>query len=189
MPRCQSESDSPVAPEDPSALGLLLESLRPRICGILCRYQIPEADAEDVLQETCLLLVLRNHQIRNPRAWFLATLANRCRIYWRSTHRERRRSVSLTAVEDEGASGGQRSGATGKRRDGSLTYRERGLLRYELSAALRELPRRHAILLVLHLVLGYSKEEAAGLLGFRPASAGQTLRRACRFLRARLKAP
>ena len=72
----------PFGVEEPS-LEEVLERMQPRLKRILFRYRIPAQDAEDILQETFLIMVAKWGSIRNPDSWLLATLANRCVIYWR----------------------------------------------------------------------------------------------------------
>lgn len=74
----------------------LLDELRPRLVRILRRYRIPPEDAEDLLQETLLLLVRRRAQIRHPEHWLPATLANVCIAH----HRRRRRTAAVLDLVD-----------------------------------------------------------------------------------------
>lgn len=63
----------------------LVERLRRRFERIVFRYQVPVGDAEDILQTTLLLYVeaTRRERIHEPEAWLVATLRNRCLMYWR----------------------------------------------------------------------------------------------------------
>src|SRR5437763_107317 len=66
----------------------ILKRAEPKLKRVLSRYRIPAQDADDLLQETFLIMVSKAGSIRNPDAWLVATLANRCIIYWRK-HRSR----------------------------------------------------------------------------------------------------
>lgn len=76
--------DPPIPPrsEVPS-LAEALERMGPKLRRILFRYRIPARDADDLLQETFLVLVSKQESVRNPDAWLQATLSNRCVLYWR----------------------------------------------------------------------------------------------------------
>ena len=66
----------------------ILARTEPRLKRVLSRYQIPAQDADDLLQETFLIMVSKAGSIRNYDAWLVGTLANRCIIYWRK-HRSK----------------------------------------------------------------------------------------------------
>src|SRR5436305_15037768 len=66
----------------------------PKLKKVLSRYRIPAQDAEDILQDTFLIMVSKLGSIRNPEAWLVGTLAYRCIIYWR-----RQRSRLLDPVD------------------------------------------------------------------------------------------
>ena len=76
--------DLPTPPrtEAPS-LAEVLERMGPKLRRILFRYRIPARDADDILEETFLVLVSKQENVRNPDAWLQATLSNRCVLYWR----------------------------------------------------------------------------------------------------------
>jgi len=81
--------DSAVPPDLVEAsLEEILERAEPKLRRVLGRYRIPAQDAEDLLQETFLIMVSKAGSIRNPDPWLVATLANRCIIYWRK-HRSK----------------------------------------------------------------------------------------------------
>ena len=73
---------NPPRSEVPS-LAEVLERVGPKLRRILFRYRIPARDADDLLQETLLVLVSKQESVRNPEAWLQATLSNRCVLYWR----------------------------------------------------------------------------------------------------------
>jgi DNA-directed RNA polymerase specialized sigma24 family protein len=77
-----------VPPVQELSLEQILHNVEPKLKRVLWRHRIPLQDADDLLQETFLIMVSKSGSIRNPEAWLLATLANRCIIYWRK-HRSR----------------------------------------------------------------------------------------------------
>src|SRR4029079_17597629 len=81
---------NPSAPPEPAEPSLeeILGRTETKLKKVLSRYRIPAQDADDLLQETFLIMVSKLATIRNPDAWVVATLANRCIIYWRR-HRSR----------------------------------------------------------------------------------------------------
>lgn len=76
--------DRPTPPhsEAPS-LAEVLGRVGPKLRRILYRYRIPARDADDLLQETLIVLVSKQENVRNVEAWLQATLSNRCVLYWR----------------------------------------------------------------------------------------------------------
>lgn len=92
--------DSPTPPrsEVPS-LAETLERVGPKLRRILFRYRIPARDADDLLQETFLVLVSKQESVRNPEAWLQATLSNRCVLYWRRRRGRVAELVDRTILE------------------------------------------------------------------------------------------
>lgn len=86
--------DLPTPPSESLSLVEVLERVGPRLRRILFRYRIPARDADDLLQETFIVLVSKQESVRNPDAWLQATLSNRCVLYWR-----RRRSQVWELVD------------------------------------------------------------------------------------------
>src|SRR5689334_18828948 len=80
------------------------------------------------LQETFLIMVSKAGSIRNPEAWILATLSNRCVIYWRK-QRSRLWDVVDTAILELLA-------------DAESPGQERTELRHDLDSLLSQLPDR-----------------------------------------------
>src|SRR3978361_2456631 len=89
----------PTVPSDrvEASLEEILERAEPKLRRVLGRYRIPAQDAEDLLQETFLIMVSKWGTIRNPDSWLLATLSNRCIIYWRK-YRSRLWDLVDTAI-------------------------------------------------------------------------------------------
>lgn len=134
----------------------LLERLRPRLKQILYRYQVPIEDAEDILQEALLATVLKWERIKNPEAWLVVTLKNRCLIYWR-----RRRGSLYTAVDTV---------ALELLTEPEDPPQERDHLRWDLGNLIGTLPSRHQTLLHMRYVLGHTPSEVAEQLGYCQSS-------------------
>jgi RNA polymerase sigma factor (sigma-70 family) len=156
--------DSPV-PSELAELSLedLLARVEPRLKRVLSRYRIPAQDAEDLLQETFLIMVSKAGTIRNPDAWLLATLANRCIIYWRK-HRSRLWDlVDSTILE--------------LLSEGEAPAQEAADLRFDLDTLLSHLPDRCRSVLRLRYGLGCSTAEAAERMGYCKSSIRKVTRR------------
>lgn len=147
---------------DPS-LEELLERIQPRLKRILSRYRIPAQDAEDLLQETFLIMVSKWGTIRNPDAWLLATLSNRCIIYWRK-YRNRLWDLVDTAILELLA-------------EAEAPAQEKSNLRFDLDSLLSTLPDRCRSILRLRYGLGCSTAEAAERTGYCTSSIRKVTRR------------
>jgi RNA polymerase sigma factor (sigma-70 family) len=141
----------------------ILERMEPRLKRVLSRYRIPAQDAEDLLQETLLIMISKAGSIRNPEPWLLATLANRCRIYWRK-QRSRLWDLVDSAILELLA-------------DVEAPPQERAELRCDLGALLANLPDRCRSVLRLRYGLGCSAAEAAERMGYRTSSLRKVTRR------------
>lgn len=150
------ESRPPSFPSDGAALEKLLRRLRPRLRYMLQRFRVPPEDAEDLVQEALLAALVKWERIHNPEAWLLATLKNRCLLYWR-----RRRQERLSTVEDEVLEGLTRP---------QPAPQESEQAGRDLEALLAALPERHRDLLRLRYLQGLSPAEVAARLGYRQAS-------------------
>lgn len=144
-------------PPEPAAqadrpLEALLARLRPEIARVLSEHSIPDADAEDLLQETLFALVFKWETIRKPEAWLLATLRNRCVIY-----RRMERESLLEAMDSkslEALAGPQ------------APPQERADLRHDLTVAFSRLPESYRDVLRLRYGLGCKSSEVAERLGY-----------------------
>ena len=134
----------------------LLETLRRRLERILFRYQIPPEDSDDVLQEAVLTLIYKRPKIRDPEAWLVATLRNRCLMYWRSRRSRLYDAVDTHILELVAKPGG--------------TPQEHQDVQADLEQALSQLPERCRTLLRLRYGLGYKPAEVAERMGYRPSS-------------------
>lgn len=155
-------SSSPSALAEPS-VEEILGRMEPRLKRVLSRYHIPAQDAEDLLQETFLIMISKSGSIRNPDAWLVATLANRCIIYWRK-HRSRLWDLVDSAILELLA-------------DVEAPPQERADLRCDLEAMLAHLPDRCRSALRLRYGLGCSTAEAAERMGYCPSSLRKVTRR------------
>ena len=92
--------DSPIPPrsEEPE-LAALLERVGPRLKRILYRFRIPARDADNLLEETFLILVSKLGSVQSPDAWLPATLSNRCVLYWRGRRSRVWEMVDRTLLE------------------------------------------------------------------------------------------
>jgi len=141
----------------------VLERMQPRLKRILFRYRIPAQDAEDILQETFLIMVAKWGSIRNPDSWLLATLANRCVIYWRKYRSRLWDLVDTTILELLAES--------------ESPVQEQSDLRFDLDALLAALPERCRSILRLRYGLGCSTAEAAERTGYCKSSIRKVTRR------------
>jgi len=148
---------------EPLSLEEVLKRVEPRLKRILFRYKIPAQDAEDLLQETFLIMVSKSGSIRNPEAWLLATLSNRCVIYWRR-HRSRLWDLVDTTILELLA-------------ESEAPTQELSDLRSDLDALLAQLPDRCRSVLRLRYGLGCSTAEAAERMGYCTSSIRKVTRR------------
>jgi RNA polymerase sigma-70 factor, ECF subfamily len=130
----------------------LLLRLRPEMTRILKHQAIPPEDAEDLLQETFFALVFKWDSIRNPEAWLLSTLRNRCGSYWRRRHHDLFEPVDAKILDL--LAGPQ------------APPQERTELRHDLEVALAQLPESERRVLHLRYGLGCESSEIAERLGF-----------------------
>lgn len=133
-----------------------LERLRPRVQYLLHRYRIPPVEAEDLMQQALLAMLYKKEQIRNPEAWLLGAVKNKCRLYWRSERRRLCDAVDLALLEWLSEVG--------------KPSQEQAELRRDLEVLIRQLPERCRSLLRLRFGLGYESDEVASALGYRPSS-------------------
>lgn len=134
----------------------LLTRCRPQLSRILFRYRIPAQDAEDLLQETFLILVTKWESIHAPEAWLAGTLRNRCIIYWR---RQRTRLVDLMddAMLEVLA-------------HAEPPPQEHTEIRCDLGEALSRLPPRSRSMLRLRYAYGCTSREAGERMGYEASS-------------------
>jgi RNA polymerase sigma-70 factor (ECF subfamily) len=152
----------------------LLKSLQRRLERILFRYQIPPEDSEDVLQEAVLTLIYKRSKIRDPEAWLVATLRNRCLMYWRSKRSRLYDAVDVSILELVAKPGD--------------TPQERQEVQADLERAISELPDRCRSLLRLRYGLGYKPAEVAERMGYQASSIRKITTRCLAALTRQLQA-
>lgn len=141
----------------------ILRRMEPKLKRVLNRYKIPAQDADDLLQETFLIMVSKAPSIRQPEAWLVGTLANRCIIYWRK-YRSRLLDLVDTTILELLADAGD-------------APRDISELRYDLDTLLSRLPDRCRSVLRLRYGYGCTNAEAAEKMGYRKASIRKVTRR------------
>lgn len=129
----------------------VLHDCRADTVRLLAKFQIPQEDAEDLLQETFVALVFKWESIRNPKAWLLATLRNRCIRYCREQRRNAFEMVDERILDV--LAGPQEP------------PQQRDELRHDLNVAISRLPERYQHVLRLRYGLGCKSAEVAERLG------------------------
>ncbi len=138
------------------ALEELLLQVQPKLTQILGRYRIPAQDADDVLQETFLTLIHKWDVVRNPEAWLVVTLRNRCLIYWRNKRKYLSQAVDTAILE--------------MLTEPEEPQQKKIELRFDLDRLIGRLPARCRSLLRLRYSLGCSSSETAERMGYQPSS-------------------
>lgn len=133
-----------------------LRQVRPRLKALFSHFKIPPQDTEDILQQALLALLYRPERVRDPEAWLLGTLRNKCLLYWREKKRKLYESVDTSILE--------------RMAEPLAPAQESADLRKDLESALECLPERCRSLLSLRFKLGYEPPEVAERLGYSPSS-------------------
>jgi RNA polymerase sigma factor (sigma-70 family) len=153
----------PTAGRQADELTAVLERLEPELRRVLVRFRIPAQDAEDLIQDTLLVFLTKHDTIASPAPWLLATLRNRCLVYWRRRRRHLIEAIDAGLLEE--VAGG---------RPGDQNRRD---LARDLSGAVSRLPNRCRSILRLRYGLECAGPEIAEQLGYRPDTIRQaTLR-------------
>lgn len=152
----------------------LLKEVRPRALWLLGRHRIPAQDAEDLLQQTLLALLLKYQEVRDPEAWVLGTLRIKCIRYWRL-----RRARPLDPLDE----------AVLERAEppGPLAH-EVAEARHDLELALARLPVRCRFILRHRYGFGYRATEIAEILDCPAASVRKSASRCLSALARELRA-
>ncbi|HYX23681.1 MAG TPA: RNA polymerase sigma factor [Thermoanaerobaculia bacterium] len=155
----------PLAQLDPAEPSLeeILGKTVPKLKKVLSRYRIPAQDAEDILQDTFLIMVSKLGSIRNPEAWLVGTLANRCIIYWRR-HRSRLLDLVDSTILELLA-------------EAEAPPQEQSELRCDLDTLLSCLPIRCRSVLRLRYGFGCTTAEVAEKTGYCKSSIRKVTRR------------
>jgi RNA polymerase sigma factor (sigma-70 family) len=156
------------------SLNKLLPKVQSRLERILCYYQIPPQDAEDLIQDSVVTLLYKWEKIHSAEAWLLATLKRRCLMYWRS-RRSRLTDAVDTAILELLAQPASPS-------------QEKAELSHDLVRALECLPVRCQNLLRLRYGFGYKPAEVADRMGYRTSSIRKVASRCLAALNRQLTA-
>ena len=155
-----------------TSLENFLKRVRPRLKAQFQRYSIPPQDTEDILQQALLALIYQRQAIRDPEAWLIGTVRNKCLLYWRTYRRKLYDSVDATVLECLA--------------DPQQPAQETSDVRRDLAAALQELPERCRSLLALRYGEGYEPAEVAQEMGYSQTSISKITRRCLAALTRRL---
>ena len=134
----------------------LLKGLEPRFRAVLARFQIPEQDAEDLVQQALLAYVRKCPTVLKPEAWLLGTLRNRCLRYWRARRRRLYTAVDTAILEGVASEG--------------TPCQEQADLRRDLKGAMGRLRPRCRSILGLRYGMGCEPRETARRLGYKESS-------------------
>jgi RNA polymerase sigma factor (sigma-70 family) len=136
-----------------------LKRMEPRLKRLLAAYRIPAEDAEDVLQQTLLVLLYQWERVRDPECWLLGTLKRHCLMYWRDNRRRIYSAVDSAILEWLS--------------EPVAPTQERVDLLCDLDNLLGRLSLRCRSLLQLRFRLGYEPSEIARRLGYQLSSIGK----------------
>lgn len=143
-------------PQVESPLEGCLQGARARLKTLFAHYRIPPQDTEDILQQALLALVYHRDGIRDPEAWLLGTVRNKCLLYWREQRRKIYDAVDAVVLDAMA--------------EPLHPAQEGADMRRDLESALERLPERCRSLLSLRYRQGYAPAELAERLGYSPAS-------------------
>lgn len=139
-----------------TSLEEFLGLVKPRLRALFARYRIPLQDTEDIMQQALLALVYQRQGIRDPEAWLIGTVRNKCLLYWRDYRRKLYDAVDAAVLECMA--------------EPLAPEQEETDLRRDLASAMEQLPARCRNLLRLRYRQGFSSLELAERLGYSPAS-------------------
>ncbi len=161
-------------PQTEDILEEFLKRVRPRIRGLFLRYRIPVQDTEDILQQALLALLYHRDSIRDPEAWLVGTLRNKCLLYWRNHRRKLYDAVDATVLDLVA--------------EPLAPDQEDADLRRDLTTAIEQLPERCRSILSLRYRHGYSPAEMSVFLGSSQGSISKMTNRCLAALTRRLVA-
>ena len=156
------------------SLNSLIPKTQNKMERILCYYQIPPQDAEDLIQESVLTLLYKWEKIHSAEAWLLATLKRRCLMYWRSRRSRLTDAVDTVILE--------------LLAEPTTPAQQQTEISHDLERALGTLPARCQNLLRLRYGLGYKPAEVADRLGYRVSSIRKVASRCLAALNRQLSA-
>lgn len=137
----------------------LFETLRPKLRLTLAQVRIPPQDAEDLVQQAFVALLIHWDEVRDPHAWLLGALRNGCRLYWRERRRRVYEAVDVASLEWLAPP--------------EPPYQLHREFSSDLCSALSQLPKRCRAILQLRFLYGLNVSEVAAVLGYRPTSIGK----------------
>jgi RNA polymerase sigma factor (sigma-70 family) len=143
-------------PQVEASLESLLRDVQPRLKVLFARYRIPPQDTEDIVQQALLALIYQRQAVRDPAAWMMGTIRNKCLLYWREERRKLYDAVDAAVLEFMAEPGAPDQEETDFRRD--------------LTCAIEQLPERCRSLLSLRYRQGYEPPELAERMGYSPSS-------------------
>lgn len=138
----------------PEELPDLVEGLSGAIAWVFGRFQIPQADAEDLLQEVLLRYLQRHREIVSPEAWLIGALRKQCLMYWRTRRRALLQAVDAGLLQEL-------AGTEPARQEGEDLSRD-------LSRVIGGMSERCRSLLRLRYGLGCESGEVAERMGYSP---------------------
>lgn len=161
-------------PRTGDTLEMFLTRVRPRIRVLFLRYRIPLQDTEDILQQALLALLYHRDSIRDPEAWLVGTLRNKCLLYWRDQRRKLYDAVDAAVLEFVA--------------EPQVPDQEGEDLRRDLTNAIEQLPKRCRSILSLRYRHGYDPSEMAVFLGYSQGSISKMTNRCLAALTRKLVA-
>jgi len=123
----------------------------------LRRHRLPPEDADDILQQTLLIFLIKHDEIHNPEAWLRGALRKRCQFYWRRRQKSLLTLVDTSILEVLAPPAAPEAVKEDVQRD--------------LDRALESIPNRCRQLLKLRYSEDCNPQEAAVQLGYRPSGA------------------
>lgn len=143
-------------PETPFAIEELFATVQPKLRRIFARFRLPVEDAEDILQQSFLDLFYKLEQVHNPEAWVVATVKNRCIVYWRRRRRQLWEAMDTALLE--------------LLAEPEAPHQRQVALKKDLEKVLARIPSRCRNVLMMRYCLGYQSQEVAELLGYQASS-------------------
>lgn len=162
-------------PQVETSLESFLTGVRPRLKTLFAHYRIPPQETEDILQQALLALVYQRQKVRDPEAWLLGTLRNKCLLYWREQRRKLYDAVDAAVLDCIA--------------EPTAPAQEGVDVRRDLESALELLPERCRSLLSLRYRHGYEPPELAQRLGYSPSSINKITTRCLAALTRHLLTP
>lgn len=139
-----------------ASLDAFLKRIKPKLRTLFSRYRVPPQDTEDILQQALLALVYQWETVRDPDAWLIGTLRNKCLLYWRERRRKLYDAVDAAVLEWVA--------------EPQAPSQERADLWNDLATVISQLPCRCQSLLWLRYRMGYEPPEIAERLGYSRTS-------------------